>query len=100
MKNQNQGATVSVSNKITLKALLFSSLFISLAFIFSSCQKEVLTPADNSHLPSVISMDPAYSEGDVDIQKSITANFDMELDPSKFLVNFTLQKGEIFIPGT
>jgi len=100
MKNQIQGTTVSVSNKITLKALLFSSLFISLVFIFSSCQKEILTPAENSHLPSVISVDPAYNQGDVDVQKSITANFDMELDPSKFLVNITLQKDTTIIPGT
>lgn len=100
MKKQIQGTTVSVSGKFTSRALLFCSFFISLAIIFSSCQKEVITPADNSHLPSVISMDPSYNEGDVDVQKTITANFDMEMDPSKFLVNFTIQKDDTFLPGT
>jgi hypothetical protein len=100
MKNQIHGTVVPITGKITLRDFLFCSIFISLAFIITSCQKEVLTPAGNSHLPSVTATDPAYNEADVDIQKTITASFDMDLDPSKFLVNFTVQKDTVFIPGT
>jgi hypothetical protein len=100
MKNQMNGTIVPFSSSFNVKTLFSFSLFISLFFILTSCQKEVLTPASNSHLPSVISLDPVYDAGDVDVQKTITADFDMELDPSKFNVNFSLQKDTMFIPGT
>ena len=100
MKIQMQQAnSLPITRTISKQYLQVFSILASLVLFLSSCQKEVLTPADNSHLPAVTSMDPAYGQTDVDIQNSITVSFDKDLDPSKFLVNFTLQTDTTNVPG-
>ena len=99
MKKQMPGVITSHFKNSFGTVQLFTFL-LSFIVIFSSCQKEVLTPAADSHLPSVIAMDPAYGQKDIETQSTITASFDMDLDPSKFLVNFTVQADTTMIPGT